>query len=67
MQRVNRVSGRMTQYILVDRKSTLMTAFEELKEVSLTELRKNGIFMGISDLVSGNLLSVNVEHRLSTN
>ena len=57
----------MTQYILVDRKSTLMTAFEELKEVSLTELRKNGIFMGISDLVSGNLLSVNVEHRLSTN
>lgn len=67
VQRVNRVSGRMTQYILVDRKSTLMTAFEELKEVSLTELRKNGIFMGISDLVSGNLLSVNVEHRLSTN
>lgn len=46
VQRVNRVSGRMTQYILVDRKSTLMTAFEELKEVSLTELRKNGFLWG---------------------
>ena len=46
VQRVNRVSGRMTQYILVDRKSTLVTAFEELKEVSLTELRKNGFLWG---------------------
>lgn len=30
-------------------------------------IKKKWIFMGISDLVSGNLLSVNVEHRLSTN
>ena len=33
------MSEGMTQYILVDRKSILVTAFEELKEVALPDLR----------------------------
>lgn len=40
VQRVDEVSEGMTQYILVDRKSILETAFEELKEVALSDLRK---------------------------
>ena len=40
MQRVDEVSEGMTQYILVDRNSILETSFEELKEVTLTDLRK---------------------------
>lgn len=48
VQRVNEVSEGMTQYILVDRKSILETAFEELKEVALLDLWKlyKSIFMG---------------------
>ena len=40
VQRVDEVSEGMTQYILVNRKSVLVTTFEELKEVALTDLRK---------------------------
>lgn len=48
MQRVDEVSEGMTQYILVERESILLTAFEEVKEVALTDLRKlyKWIFMG---------------------
>ena len=34
------MSEGMTQYILVDRKSILQTAFEELNEVALSDLQK---------------------------
>lgn len=40
VQRVEEVSEGMTQYILVNRKSILETAFEELKEVALSDLQK---------------------------
>ena len=40
VQRVDEVSEGMTQYILVDRKSILQTAFEELNEVALSDLQK---------------------------
>ena len=40
VERVDAVSEGMTQYILVDRNSIIVTAFEELKEVALMDLRK---------------------------
>lgn len=40
VERVGAVSEGMTQYILVDRNSFLVKAFEELKEVALMDLRK---------------------------
>ena len=41
VQRADEVSEGMTQYILVDRKNILETAFEKLKEVSIRDLQKN--------------------------
>ena len=40
VQRVDEVSEGMTRHILVDRKSILQTAFGELNEVALSNLRK---------------------------
>lgn len=40
VQSVHEVSEGMTLHILVDRSSILVTTFEELKEVALTDLRK---------------------------
>ncbi|PFX14012.1 hypothetical protein AWC38_SpisGene21869 [Stylophora pistillata] len=40
VQGVDEVSQGMAQYNLVDRTSILVTAFEELKDVALTDLRK---------------------------
>jgi len=39
VQRVDEVSEGLTRYILVDRKSLLITAFDEIQEIALPDLR----------------------------